>query len=398
MSSRRPITNRQRRARIAQRHAITPWTRVGSLREAAEAMGALHGTDVVGGYLQAWARVRESTLDGLVDQLYGPRTEVLKLMGMRRTLFISPLDGVATIHHAAALDVARNERRRTLALFGGEDGLGVEAATRLAELEALGLEAVRGMGEATTTQLTRIDPRLGQRIEVNRDKAYAGSISIAQRVFLQLALDGHIARGRPQGTWKGSQVRWSPIERWLPDGIPSMTVEEARTRLVRRWLRVFGPGTREDLRWWTGWTVAALMPALAGARAVEVTLDDGRIGWVLPDDLEPDPDPPPWVALLPALDATSMGWIERDWYLGPHKPRIFDSVGNAGPTVWVDGRIVGGWAQRPSGEIATWALEDIGSEATTGVGEEAARLEAWLGAERFRTSFPTPLEVELRDR
>ena len=53
----------------------------------------------------------------------------------------------------------------------------------------------------------------------------------------------------------------------------------------------------------------------------------------------------------------------RDWYLGPHREALFDTAGNAGPTIWSDGRIVGGWAVLPSGEVVTRLLEDIGSEA-----------------------------------
>ena len=48
-------------------------------------------------------------------------------------------------------------------------------------------------------------------------------------------------------------------------------------------------------------------------------------------------------ALLPVLDATTMGWKHRDFYLDPeHTPYLFDTNGNAGPTVWCDGRIIGG--------------------------------------------------------
>ena len=62
---------------------------------------------------------------------------------------------------------------------------------------------------------------------------------------------------------------------------------------------------------------------LADLDAVEVDLD-GPTGYLLPDDLEA-PDPiEPWAALLPALDPTTMGWIERGWYLGPHKELIFE--------------------------------------------------------------------------
>ena len=117
---------------------------------------------------------------------------------------------------------------------------------------------------------------------------------------------------------------------------------------------------------------------------------------VLPDDVEPDPSPEPWVALLPALDATTMGWSGRAWYLGPYKAIVFDTNGNAGPTIWVDGRIVGGWAQRASGGIATRLFEDVGRDATAAVEQEAARLEAWLGDTSVRSSFPTPIDIELR--
>ena len=82
---------------------------------------------------------------------------------------------------------------------------------------------------------------------------------------------------------------------------------------------------------------------------------------MLADDLEPEPAPEPWVALLPALDPTAMGWKERDWYLGEHAALLFDSNGNVGPTVWSDGRIVGGWGSGEDGEVVYRLLEDIGA-------------------------------------
>ena len=42
---------------------------------------------------------------------------------------------------------------------------------------------------------------------------------------------------------------------------------------------------------------------------------------------------------------------------------VFDRNGNAGPTIWVDGRVVGGWAQRKSGEVAYALLADDPDEA-----------------------------------
>jgi hypothetical protein len=74
---------------------------------------------------------------------------------------------------------------------------------------------------------------------------------------------------------------------------------------------------------------------------------------------------------------------------------LFDRTGNIGPTVWWEGRIVGGWAQRPSGEVAWRLLEDVGSDAATAISAEAAALEAWLGPARITPRFRTPLEREL---
>jgi len=101
------------------------------------------------------------------------------------------------------------------------------------------------------------------------------------------------------------------------------------------------------------------------------------------------------VALLPGLDPTVMGWQQREFYLGDHGARLFDRNGNAGPTVWVDGRVVGGWAQRPSGEVVTCLLEDVGAHAVELVAAEAAALATWFDGVSVTPRFRTPLEREL---
>ena len=102
--------------------------------------------------------------------------------------------------------------------------------------------------------------------------------------------------------------------------------------------------------------------ALTDIGAVEVDLH-GTPGYALPDDLEPEPRPEPWVALLPGLDVTTMGWFGRDWYLGGHRAQVFDRSGNAGPTAWCDGRVVGGWRQDADGRVQLQLLEDPGRAA-----------------------------------
>lgn len=105
----------------------------------------------------------------------------------------------------------------------------------------------------------------------------------------------------------------------------------------------------------------------------------------------------PWVALLPSLDPTTMGWKERSWYLGDLRPHLFRQRGNAGPTIWMSGRIVGGWAQRVTGEVVTRLLVVIGRDGAAAVEAEVARMQAWLdaGGAIVTPRFPTPLQREL---
>ena len=170
---------------------------------------------------------------------------------------------------------------------------------------------------------------------------------------------------------------------------PTMEAATARAELARRYLDRFGPATTADLKWWTGWTVANTKAALAATGAVEVALSEGT-GWVLPDDGGPGRAPAPWVALLPSLDPTTMGWQQRGWYLGEHGRELFDRNGNAGPTVWADGRIIGGWAQRRSGEVVHRLLEDTGAETAAAVAAGRRRPGGLARARAHHPPVPDP--------
>jgi DNA glycosylase AlkZ-like len=98
------------------------------------------------------------------------------------------------------------------------------------------------------------------------------------------------------------------------------------------------------------------------------------------------------VTLLPSLDPTVMGWKERGWYLGPHAAALFDRNGNAGPTVWANGRIVGGWTQARDGDIRVELFERVDARTRRWIEIERERLGDWLGDVRFRTRARSPHE------
>jgi hypothetical protein len=167
--------------------------------------------------------------------------------------------------------------------------------------------------------------------------------------------------------------------------------DDAVDDLVARYLYAFGPVTEKDVKWWFGSTLTIVRAALQRIGAVEVRLDDDTVGYLRPDDLDEVAAVAPYAALLPGLDPTTMGWIERDWYLGAHRAQIFDRNGNAGPTAWWDGRIVGGWKQATDGTVRIQPLETLPRAATEALDAEADRLTSWLSGTSFRPTFPSPL-------
>jgi len=383
----------ERRARLAARHHLAPPARAAGIVEIVRDMLALHGTDPSTVYLSAWARVRSPTAIELDRALYDDRV-LVRMLGMRRTMFVVPVELVPVVQAACTSAIAVVERRRTVQ-FLEEAGFAGDVPAWLAEVEEATVAALKVRGSALSTELSEDEPRLSQRIVLARGKSYEGSQSVASRVLPLLAADGRVVRGRPRGSWtSGGQYWWSTVEAWLPDGVPSLEVEQARVELARGWLRAFGPAPVADLKWWSGWTLGQTRAALAGIGAVEVDLD-GVAGVALADDLAPTPVPEPHAVLLPGLDPTVMGWQARAWFLGEHGGALFDTNGNAGPTVWWEGRVVGGWAQRKDGEVVVRLLEDVGGEAAAAVAAEAARLQEWLGPVRVTPRFRTPLEREL---
>jgi len=402
------VTVAQRRARLAARHLLSlPGA---SVAEATEAIVALHATDPATVYLSARARTQACTQEAVDEALFETR-RIVRMLGMRRTVFVVPAPLLPVVQRACTDDVARRLRRQLERDLASAGIGGTNVAGWLRETEAGALRALAARGSATGAQLSADEPRLRTQLVYMPDKAYGGAANITSRVLGLIAAEGHMIRGHRRGGWTSGQFEWFPAATWLPGGDPSAgdrggpgagsagdgtgaDPAAARAELARQWLRVFGPAPAADLQWWAGWTGAQTKAALASLALAEVDLD-GQAGVLLTDDDVFDPPVAPVASLLPALDPTPMGWQSRGWYLGPHAPALFDRSGNIGPTVWWQGRIIGGWAQRPSGEVVYRLLEDAGSDAVATVTAEAGRLETWLGPARVTPRFRTPLEREL---
>ncbi|MFI5544594.1 winged helix DNA-binding domain-containing protein [Streptomyces sp. NPDC051815] len=382
------ITTAERRSRLGRRHRLAPSARARTVAEAADSVVALHATDAATVFLSARARLTDGGPEAVERALYED-VGVVRLLSMRNTLFAVSAELAPYVDASTARGIALKERRTFLKHLD-EDGQGLDAAW-LERAETSALAVLDAQGPLTGSQLSAAVPDLRQKITIGRGKKYETHTGVATRVIRLLAADGRIRRDRPRGSWTSSQFRWVHTAPW-----PAVPAAEARAEIARRWLHAYGPATEADLAWWTGWTRTDVRKAVAAAGAEEVRLEDGGAALVAPGDAAPEPAPEPWAALLPALDPAGMGWADRGFHLDPaHRPALFDYAGNIGPTVWWNGEIVGGWAQRPDGEIVWRLLADSGRAAEEAVAAEASRLAAWVGDTRITPRFRTPLEREL---
>lgn len=381
-----PTVERQRR--IAHRHFLA--ASAPGVDDVARALVGIHATDPASVYLSARARVAGVSRED-VDRVLYDRRSLLRVLGMRRTLFVVPADYEPLLRVGCARRYLEADEMRLVAMLSDQHGHPTEW---LSDVSREALRHLEELGTATAAELKEREPRLGTKMTFGEGKKWGGEIGLSTRVLALLAARGEIVRGRPRGSWLSGQYEWAVRSQWVGELPPDPSEEEARRSLVTAWLHSFGPAEFDDLKWWTGWGVRETQTALDGAGAVTVDLENGE-AYVLPTDRDGSDAPGEWAALLPSLDATPMGWTKRSWYLGDHGDQLFDRSGNIGPTIWANGRVVGGWGQTRTGEVVSEILEPVTAEEAALIDQEADALAAWLDGEIVKPRFHTPLETRL---
>ncbi|HEY0444458.1 MAG TPA: crosslink repair DNA glycosylase YcaQ family protein, partial [Candidatus Limnocylindrales bacterium] len=194
----------ERRARLSVRHHLAPGSLATDAVTSARDLVGLHATDPATVYLSALARTPTVEVATIERALYDERS-LLKILGMRRTMFVVPLDVAAVIQSACTRAIAVRERRRVITWLGGA---GIpEPARWLEDAEQATLDALETRGEAVATELTKDVPALALQIEVGVGKKWQGTVGMSTRVLFLLSMEGRIVRGRPRGSWISSQYR-----------------------------------------------------------------------------------------------------------------------------------------------------------------------------------------------
>jgi hypothetical protein len=392
---------------LAHKQHLLPASRLADVLQVTRDIVALHATAATGPYLSLWVRGSDFQRQGLEDALY-ERRELARVHCMRMTVHMVPSDEVPFFLHAYV-------ERHVQAGFRGWERLLVqaglcqegEAEAFLKQLHRRVLDVLTEKGPSTARQISQAVPELKAKIRHDVGRPYEGAFGIGSRLMLTMSVLGLLVRARPRGTWRSNLYEYAALSDWLPDvDRESVTPQEARTWLVRRYLAAFGPTTIDDIQWWTGFSKGETEEALGALKpaAVEVAIEGlGDEYLMLAEDTQrlrdfPPPDLP-YVFLLPGLDPYIMGYRDRHRFLAPkHRAKVFDRAGNAVPTVWVNGRVVGAWGQRracgeprrTNGNVIYGLFESVDEEERALLEDEAQRLEGFLDGEFLppRTHIP----------
>ncbi|MGB8405933.1 MAG: winged helix DNA-binding domain-containing protein [Mycobacterium sp.] len=388
----RTFTVAERRNRLARRHFLAePGAELGQI---VRSLVGLHGTDPATPYLSLWARLPGFTVADLDTALYQERS-LVKHMAMRRTLWVVHTVDLPAVQTGGSDRVADTERRRLITDVQ-KAGIATDGEAWLDQAASAVLTHLGSGDHVNTAGLRRALPELAGEWDPAPGKTWGGSTPVAPRVLTVLSAQGRVLRGPNDGGWTTARPLWAAATHWLSEAGGALMPDEARAALLRSWLYAFGPATETDVKWWFGQTLGWARAGLQTVDALKVAMEGStEPGFVLPDDLETVDAPPPWGALLPALDPTIMGWQARDWYLGPHAGQLFDRSGNAGPTAWWDGRAVGVWGQDVDGRVQLEYVDDPGFTARKVLQRKATELTDWLDGVRIKPRFPSPLAQSL---
>jgi hypothetical protein len=345
---------------VLHKQHLTATAATVSIVQSVQDIGGLHATGATVPYLALWARGRASAKEDLHTALYDQRS-LAKVLCMRNTLFILPKALLPVAYQAT-----KRRRKALLGRYLRHYGITDEEYQRGCAAVA---ELLAG-GARTTAEIKQelSDPALAVMVDLMPD-------------------DWRLVRAGPRGTWRSNLHEYVPFHDWFPDvNLESLSSDEAQTRLVWHYLSCFGPASEEDVVWWTGLGKTEVRRALSelADRIVQVGIDSlgGRY-------LSPASDVETLMGIhhdghslwfLPSLDPCIMGYQDRSRFLHPGKyDKVFDPSGNALPTVWSDGQIVGIWMEDKKMEaVQVLLFEPVARPVREQMEEEAQRLSRFL--------------------
>jgi hypothetical protein len=261
---------------------------------------------------------------------------VVRLAGMRGTIFLMPRDTAPFIVGATAVSIEKQGRRLAYA------GVDLDGYARLkAKILAIAQEPV------TPDELkTALGDDLPPDVKL---------MSIVRLI----ALENHVLRLTLDGSLRTSDMRYVATESWLGEPIHPIDPAEGMAFLARSYLDGYGPARVDDFAWWVGVTKRRASDALKTVDAVD--LGDGLLLPARDEDafFATEPLDPDALAILPKWDAYTMGHApdgRARFVAEQHRPLAYSQggggtlPGDGFPLVLRGGVAVARWGHKLAGK------------------------------------------------
>lgn len=186
----------------------------------------------------------------------------------------------------------------------------------------------------------------------------------------------HAARRHAHLLHNAESARWTTSPRVVYHPYPEpeeLDGAAARTELVHRYLRAFGPSTKADIADWSGLRIRDFEHALDGVPTYHD--EEGKTLFDVPRAPLPAADTPAPVRFLPKWDNTLLAHADRRRVISDELRRgVVGKNGDVAATVLVDGFVAATW----SGAAEVEYIAPVTRAQKAEVAAEAERLRAWL--------------------
>ena len=194
------------------------------------------------------------------------------------------------------------------------------------------------------------------------------------------------------GPSRGQSVTFARPQQWLGSW-RDLDPIEALAEVARRYLRAYGPATKQDFaRWWGAWTGVGRDAWAALADELVPVSIEGRHAEMLAGDLRRISRSPGSLTLqlLPAFDPYLMGHADRDHLFdAAHRARVSRVAGWISAVVLIDGRVAATWTHTVAKQTLRIAVEPfrpLPAKARPLIRARAEEIAATLGLARVDLS------------
>jgi hypothetical protein len=356
-----------------ERHHLTKRAPKKNLVRVVGEIGGVQAQVMSAAELQVGVRV-ECKVDDVRDSLWKRRT-LAKTWLMRGTLHLVPAEDLPI--YTAAMQTHWMRVRNSWLKF-----------VQLSEPEFLSL--VEAIGEALDDHVLTRDELIAK-VAKGRPAHIREVMRSGWGMILKpVARSGLLCFGPS----RGQSVTFARPRQWLGSW-REVDPDEALVEVARRYLKAYGPATREDFaRWWGNWPGVG-KAAWAGLAGELVSVDiDGRIASVLAVDAIriQKQAATPSIQLLPAFDPYVMGHSSRDHIVeAANLSKVSRTAGWISPVLLVDGHVAGTWShvvQKGSLQVSVEPFRPLAAKTKIEVRRRAESLAETLGPSKVEVRFP----------